>query len=79
MLAQIAKCHQRSQQDTQRQCQRQQTQCGMEEKLSYQVHAQALANQLVDVTPQELHHHDKEADAEGHQKPRQEPRQHECV
>ena len=40
---------------------------------------QAFSNKVVDKTPQELHQHDKQTDAERHHEQGQEPLQHKTI
>ena len=67
-FAQIAKSYQRRQQDSQGESLRHQHQTHIPEELRQHFHGKALANQLIDIAPQKLHHQHKLADEErGHE------------
>ncbi len=78
-LAQVAECHQRRKQYGQRQRHGHHRQRGIKKQLAYHMHFQALADQIVDIAPQELHQHYEQAYEKRHQEQRQETAQHESV
>ena len=61
-LAQVAVCDQGRKKDGQRECLWHQSQAHIPEELCQYLQRQTLANQFVDISPQELHHQDEEAD-----------------
>ena len=78
-FAEIAEEHQRRQQNRQRQCQRHHRERGIKKQLGYDGYLQSFSNKVVDKTPQELHQHDKQTDAERHHEQGQEPLQHKTI
>ena len=71
-LTQIAQRHQRRQQDTQRERHRDEGEGRIEDDLQQHEATQSLADQLIDVAPEELHHHDEPAHGEAHHEERDE-------
>ena len=71
-LTQIAQRHQRRQQDTQRERHRDEGEGCIEDNLQQHEATQPLADQLIDVAPEELHHHDEPAHGKAHHEERDE-------
>ena len=78
-LSQIAERDEACQQNRQRQCHWHQCQSCIEEELHIHINCQSLTDEVIDVLPQKLHHNDKQADAEGACKQREEILQNEGV
>ena len=75
-FAKVAKCHQRSQQYSERQRHRHHRDCSIEEQLADDRYFKPFAYEVVDVFPEELHQHDEEHDEKSHREKRQESLQH---
>ena len=63
-LTEVSENNQRTQQDGQRQRLREQHQSHIPEELGHNVEREAFTNQLINISPQELHHQHKLADEE---------------
>ena len=63
-FAEVSECHQRRQQNGQRKRQRYQRQRRQKKELRKHVHFQSFPHQFVNVSPEELHHEDEQADKE---------------
>ena len=67
-LAKVAEGDERRQQDGQRQGLRHEREPHVPEELRQHLHREPLADEVVDIAPQELHHQHKLADEEGSHK-----------
>ena len=69
LLAHISERNERSQQNGQRQSHRHQRDAGIPEKFGQNLHRQTLADQIIDITPKELHNqHEKTHKKRSHKK-----------
>ena len=79
VLSHAAHCHHRGQQGRKRQGHRQDGAAAPEEEFSHYAEAESLADQFVDVDPEELHHQDENDHQEDHEEWSYESGQYESV
>ena len=78
-LAEVTECHQRREQNRERERHRDHRQRGVEEQLAEHVDFKPLPHEVVDIAPEELHQHDEQAYEKRHKEQRQEAAQHKPV
>ena len=67
MLTEVAETHQRGQQQSQRQCPRDESDGHVEKQLRQNLQFQPFADEVIDIKPQKLHVQDEQDDEEGEQ------------
>ena len=78
-LPKIAECHQRCQKHGKGKGGRHHRKSRIEEEFGYNIECKSFSNKVLDITPQELHQYNEQADEECHGKQRQEALQHETI